>query len=331
MTHFGSKVVGTAAYEKAVREEKGGANVFGTRVRASIPEDGPTNREKRQSEFGPLTTDGAHASDTKGKKTDSISIEELKDVLAINPTFFDSLYEAELARADGARPEALSIFYEIERGIKGQMRQDVMNEIRTLLGEKGVTSAALAADARARGEAADAMAERTRENAQLVDAERIKSLRERADNLKIVQEHDKQGTAASQIALDTQSQADARNTHRSERAETATGKVSAEPDGPVHTETQSRGPRIGVSEGGTQGTGDSGTAKTEETDDDGKDDGEDIRTLDDKTKGELEEYLGDEEVGKLKEKGGSGARGAITHDDLLKAAKRKFRRDAKQS
>jgi hypothetical protein len=248
MTHFGSKVVGTAAYEKAVREEKGGANVFGTRVRSSIPEDGPTNREKRQSEFGPLTTDGAHASDTKGKKTDSISIEELKDVLAINPTFFDSLYEAELARADGARPEALSIFYEIERGIKGQMRADVMNEIKTLLGEKGVTSAALAADARARGEAADAMAERTRENAQLVDAERIKSLRERADNLKVVKEHDKDGTATSQIALDTQSQADARNAHRSERAETATGTVSAEPGGPVHEETQARGPRIGVTE-----------------------------------------------------------------------------------
>jgi hypothetical protein len=69
--HFGSKVTDTATYEKAVREEKGGANVFGSRVRSSIPEDGPTNRAKRNSEFGPLTTAGAHASDTKGKPTDS--------------------------------------------------------------------------------------------------------------------------------------------------------------------------------------------------------------------------------------------------------------------
>jgi hypothetical protein len=246
--HFGSKVTDTATYEKAVREEKGGANVFGSRVRSSIPEDGPTNRAKRNSEFGPLTTAGAHASDTKGKPTDSVSIDELKDVLAINPTFFDSLYEAELARAEGARPEALGIFYEIERGIKGQMRGDVMQEIRTLMGEKGVDSAALASEARARGQAADDMARRNDENALLIDADRIKNLRERADNLKALKDHDKSGVAASQVALDTQAQVDALNPDRSTRRETATGTETAEPGGPVHTETQSRGPRIGVTE-----------------------------------------------------------------------------------
>jgi hypothetical protein len=172
------------------------------------------------------------------------------------------------------------------------------------------------------------MAKRNEENALLIDADRIKNLRERADNLKVLKEHDKNDVAASQVALDTQAQTNALNPHRSERTETATGRTSAEPDGPVHEETQSRGPRIGVSEGGTQSTGDADGGGA--ADDEGKDDGEDIRTLDDKTKGELEEYLGDEEMGKVKEKGGTGARGAITHDDLLKAAKRKFRRDAKK-
>lgn len=134
--HFGSKVTGQDAYDKAVREEVGGASTFGVRVRGAIPADGPTNIAKRVTEHGPRVVNNASFQDAKGDEVDAVSIDDLRNILAENPTTFDSLYEAELAREDGARPEALDIFYEVERGIKGQGRQDVMNEIQSLLKTK---------------------------------------------------------------------------------------------------------------------------------------------------------------------------------------------------
>lgn len=251
--HFGAKVTSAEQYDKAVRDEKGGANVFGSRVRSSIPESGPTNIAKRQSEFGPLTIEGAHGSDTKGKPNESLAIDEIRNLLAENPTFFDSLYENELARAEGARPDALGIFYEVERGIKGQMRQDVMDEIRGLLDEKGVAGRMAVNDAKARRDASDEMQQRNKENALLIDADRIKSLKERAENLKIVQDHDKRGVTGMQAtSFDTAQQANAKNDHEGEgdgKAQSATGKVPTKPEGDTNVETQQPGARLGVPKG----------------------------------------------------------------------------------
>src|SRR5687767_8515897 len=126
-TKFGSRVIGKDAFDKAVREEKGGAAVFGVRVRGAIREEGPISIAKRNTEHGVRVVEGASAQDEKGKANESVSIDSLRNILAENPTFFDSLYEAELAREDGARPEALEIFIMVETGIKGAGRREIID------------------------------------------------------------------------------------------------------------------------------------------------------------------------------------------------------------
>jgi hypothetical protein len=322
MTHFGSKVVGHEAYDKAVREEKGGGNVFGTRVRGAIPELGPTNIAKRNSEFGVAVLDHAHASDAKGNKTDSVSIDDLRNILAENPTFFDSLYEAELARADGARPDALSIFYEVERGIKGQGRQDVMGEITALLGQKGIDAEALANQAKVRRIAMDEAQQRNEENKLLGDADRIKSLKEREENLKIVREG-KEGGSSQLIASTTEGQeqsiAEREGLALPGQTETATGKVPAKPDGPIHPESSQPGARQGVPKS------DADTKPAKDTTDSTSTEEDEEVDFEQYTKAELTEYLGDD----AENVKGTGAGGRVLQADLVKAAKKKEKAAAK--
>lgn len=319
--HFGSKVVGHEAFDKAVRTEQGGGNVFGTRVRSAIPENGPTNTAKRASEFGVAVTMGASGTNTKGEESDSVSIDELRNILTENPTFFDSLYEAELAREDGPRPDALQIFYEVERGIKGQMRADVMAEIRGLLGQGAIDADARANQAAVRVQQQQEMAKRTEENRLLADADRVKGLKERAENVKAVKQAEKSGDVGVQVGLTTEQQESRIASAQGVTlpgAEHATGSLPggqgtpAKPEGDVQPGTQ------------TTGTGSpSGAQSSASTT--SPSDGAASQDFDAMKKADLEAYLG-EDAANVK---GTGADGAVLKDDLVKAAKKKAKKSAK--
>lgn len=337
---FGSKVIGHEAYEQAVRNEAGGGNVFGTRVRGAITGSGPTNDAKRVSEFGVGVIDGAHASDAQGNKGDTVSVEDLRNILAENPTFFDSLYEAELAREDGPRDDALGIFYEVERGIKGQMRADVMSEIRGMLGQNSIDAEALANQASVRREAQDQMLKRTEENRLLADADRVKALVERNDNVKRVQEQQDSGGIAVQVGLSTESQEARIAADRGVAlpgAEHATGTVSggtpAKPDGDTNVETQQPGERLGVpkadntvASGGSSSNGTRPATGAASTDDADAKAARKAKASEftagadypkDKLEADLRKALGDEKVDAVK---GSGSNGNVVKDDLVTLA-----------
>jgi hypothetical protein len=179
---FGERVIGHEAAAAALAAQKGGAEVFGKRVVNAIPEPTAFELSKRNSQFGAAVIDGAHESDTKGKPG-SVSVEDLENILDENPTFFDSLYEAELARKEGPRTAALEVFLNVEYGIKGAGRQSIIAEINGMLGKTGITAKQAANDLRARSKELTERQTRMDENASLQDAERVRVLRERDDNL----------------------------------------------------------------------------------------------------------------------------------------------------
>lgn len=191
---FGSRVVGEKAAAEAMAAQKGGADVFGKRVLNSVSIPTSEAVAKAQSQFGAHVIGGAHASDTKGK-SGSVSVEDLENLLDENPTFFDSLYEAELSRKEGARVAALRIFLNVEYGIKGAGRQSIIQEIRGMLGENSVTARQSANDLLASAKSLEAREERMKENELLQDAGRIKSLKERDDNLKALDKSDRKSTS----------------------------------------------------------------------------------------------------------------------------------------
>lgn len=319
--HFGSRVTDSEAYDKAVREEKGGASTFGVRVTGAIKGDGPVATAKRATEHGPLVVAGAQQSNTKGEPADAVSIDELRNILAENPTTLDSLYEAELGREGGPRPEALHIIREVERGIKGAGRREILDEIAELLGETAA-SAAHRADLNAGFlKQREQMAKREQENVALRDAGRLKSIRERNENLKAVEDASGREGDAAPLPSDTRTQAErAAGIERHPRGIPAT--VPAKPEGPIQPETQSPvQPLVPKGESDGENDGEAG----------GEDGGEigDASEVENATVAELREFLGDEEVQKLTEKGGSGADGSVVKADLVKAAKRKVRAAAK--
>jgi hypothetical protein len=248
MPQFGKRVTGQQAYDKAVREEKGGAAVFGVRVRGAIPADGPTNIAKRNTEHGPRVVSDVQFQDHRGDATDAVAVEDLKDILAENPTFFDSLYEAELAREDGAREEALEVFMEVERGIKGQGREDVMAQINTLLGRFRATAAGAADEAILRREQIKRQQERQAENALLVDAPRIKAMKEREENLAAVEKAEKSRDKDGEKSVVTEDVNQQLNQLAEEMGIDRSGgsytpKESAKPEGHTRPETQQPGER----------------------------------------------------------------------------------------
>lgn len=184
---FGKRVVGEEAHAAAVKKAAGGAEVFGKRVLGSIPEPNTELIAKRNSEFGPRTTSGAQESDTEGENT-TISIEQLEDTLTENPTFFDSLYENELALPSGPRKAALQIFALVEQGIKGAGRRHVLDEINALLGNVHISNQLKGAHVEAQQEQFRQQEQRTEENKLLKDAPRAKALKERDENIKAVEE-----------------------------------------------------------------------------------------------------------------------------------------------
>lgn len=246
MPHFGKRVIGDDAYDKAVREEKGGANVFGSRVVSSIKGDGPIAQAKRATEHGPLVVAGTVPADNKGNEgEETVSIDDLRNILAENPTFFDSLYEGELARSDGPRDEALHIFREVERGIKGAGREEILREIAELLGETAATAAQRADLNGAFLQAHAEQQERMKENALLDDAARLEALKKRDDTLNALKDSDRESTQ-SQLPLTTEGRAAQIVGESGDAPKASQPTVPTKPDGPVHAETQSPGERLGV-------------------------------------------------------------------------------------
>jgi hypothetical protein len=123
---FGSRVIGDKAYDTAVREERGGATSFGVRVVGAIKGDGPVANAKRATQHGPLVVDGAQQTDTKAQPGRGRSIDELNMLDPENPTSPCSTRCTRASwRAAGPRDEALRIFREVERGIKGEGRREI--------------------------------------------------------------------------------------------------------------------------------------------------------------------------------------------------------------
>lgn len=309
----GRRVVGDDAYDKAVREEVGGVHTFGVRVRGAIPENGPTNIAKRNTEHGPLVVAGATFQDHKGQEGDGVSIDDLRNILTENPTFFDSLYEAELARPDGAREDALAIFYEVERGIKGQARADVMDEIRTLLGAKRQTAAANADLIKVRLEHVARQQQRMEENALLTDADRIAALADREENVQRAKAAGTEQLTTLSPIVETQLQtiADEQGLDINTTGGAVVGNIPMKPEGDIRPETQQPGEAIltpKADESTASGVGD--------TDDDDEDEYESM------SRAEL-----DREAKKLKIKEeeitGTGTGGRVVRADVLQAVRAK--------
>ncbi len=330
-TNFGSRIVGQEAHDKAVREQKAGADVYGVRVRGAITGSGPTAEAKKQSEFGVRTLEDATFQDKRGEIVDGISIDDLRNALAENPTFFDSLYEAELGRSEGPRVDALSIFAEVERGIKGAGRREILDEINALLGKSSDLAAADANANLARREVLQAQQQRTEENVKLRDAARIKSLKEREENLKIVEEGS-DGGKGQLIASTTEGQVaqiakdkglDITGGSQQSREQ---GSVGAKPAGDIKPETSSpRGDSIRSTstdgKGATNAENVSGESSKTASDEEGEESSSESESKDYESmqKAELEELFTEEEFAKIR---GTGADGAVLKADLVRTAKR---------
>jgi len=295
---FGRRVIGDAEYDKAVREEQGGASVFGVRVRGAIPDTGPTNIAKRNTEHGVRVVNDVTPGNTRGEATDggTVSIDDLRDILAENPTFFDSLYEAELARDGGARDDALRIFQEVERGIKGQGRADVLDEIAALLGRHRELAGQRADLDKVHREQIGRMLRRQEENNRLADADAI------------------------QADVDAQMKtiADEKGLDISSGPGEPGGKTPTKPNRHVAVESSGTGPRQGVPKGvgGEEGNGGNGENGAET----------DYESM---TKAELEDEadaLG-VDLGEIE---GSGAGGTVLKEDVLKAVKKAAKKQAKK-
>lgn len=185
MTAFGNRVIGDDAYQKALAEKKAGADVFGKRVVGEVDTSGTAEElAKGNSQFGPLVVMDAKAADHTGKKGATVAVEDLENILTENPTFFDSLFENELAREGGPRKEALEVFIVVEEGPKGADREWVTRKINGLLGKTAEIAKSQAEEAGEVIRRRRDMEQRGKENIALQDADRIRSLREREDDLK---------------------------------------------------------------------------------------------------------------------------------------------------
>lgn len=123
----GPRVIGAEAFAAQQKNVKVGADRFGPRVR------GVNTQTQTAPPPGARTTTGSRVN---SPEPDAVAVEELRRILAENGTFFDGLYETELSRAEGARPDALLVFLVAEKA--GQQRKDVLDEINELLADKGV-------------------------------------------------------------------------------------------------------------------------------------------------------------------------------------------------
>lgn len=189
-TKFGSRVVGAEEYDRSVREQEAGADVFGKRVVGDVGGGGTAEElAKGQSQFGARVVMGAEAADHTGAKGATVAVEDLENILTENPTFFDSLFENELARAGGPRNEALEVFAVVEVGPKGADREWVMKKINGLLGKTAMTAGVTADTNNEIIKHTQEMEQRNVENRAIADSGRLKSLAEREESLETIRKH----------------------------------------------------------------------------------------------------------------------------------------------
>lgn len=128
---LGPRVVGDERAAEEAESEKatiGGQHVLGPRVTGLLHAVPSTARQAaNNTKLGHRVTD-------ESKPTD-LSVDEIRDLLHENSTFFDSLYIGELHRKGGPRVAALRVFKDIEANSKeGQARPYIIDEINSLLG-----------------------------------------------------------------------------------------------------------------------------------------------------------------------------------------------------
>jgi hypothetical protein len=112
---FGPAVIGEEAFAEQQKQKATGSDVFGDRV--------VDRAEAEANKHGPELT-------RKGGEEQSLSVDAVTKMLAANGTLFDTLYEAEVARAEGPRKSALAMFrkHALTAG-----KPDVVAEIDLLL------------------------------------------------------------------------------------------------------------------------------------------------------------------------------------------------------
>lgn len=161
---LGTRVVGDErAAEEAAAENAtiGHQHTLGPRVTGILQAVPSAHRQQANATaLGHRVTDGTHAAA-------DLSVEELKELLDENATFFDSLYIGELHRKGGPRVAALRVFENVEANSKqGAARAFILDEIHALLGtEDSADPVFVEREIEARRQAYEEQQQRMTENA----------------------------------------------------------------------------------------------------------------------------------------------------------------------
>jgi hypothetical protein len=133
---FGPKIVGAENYKKTTAAKRGRSG-FGPRVTGK---QAPTAEPKRR-ETGAVDSPRALVSPEAGAVEDSLSIEQVQEILAQNPAFIETIHVQELERAEGPRREALLA---IRASAVAQSLDDIVSEVDELMKDSGMAPAVTA-------------------------------------------------------------------------------------------------------------------------------------------------------------------------------------------
>lgn len=129
--HFGPDIVGPEEFARQVEQEKGGGNTFGPLVTGKGAAPEPMRFSRPDTPHVRQASANTHGKDVVGDGAQAVATVELEQLLAENPSHFDGLYEAEMARASGPRVEALELFQAHE--LRTLARPTILAEIDTVL------------------------------------------------------------------------------------------------------------------------------------------------------------------------------------------------------
>lgn len=139
MNKLGHRVIGRAATEKAQAIEKARAQHFGPRVigqifqrRTEIAEaekDSRADPALRQAKREAAAKERGEA-ETKAAAVEApitATLVELEKALSASPQFYETLYEAEKQRAEGARKGALRLFlaFELDHDDRAERKAEI--------------------------------------------------------------------------------------------------------------------------------------------------------------------------------------------------------------
>lgn len=133
---FGPKVVGKEKYTKTVASKRGKAG-FGPRVLGKSDKAKKVEEPKRTERGTVQTPVKQLVSASAPAVEDSLSIEQVREILSTNPAFIETLHVQELERAEGPRREALLA---IRETATTQGLDDIVSEIDELMTETGMAA-----------------------------------------------------------------------------------------------------------------------------------------------------------------------------------------------